>query len=65
MMLYNAGMLGKAEFREFYFGETPAQAAAAIQAIREEKLADDMARASILPELPRDTVNGPEEDGEE
>ena len=62
MMLYNAGIVGKAEVREFYFGETPAQAQAALQQIREEKLADDMARAAILPELPPDTVNGPKEE---
>lgn len=62
MMLYNAGIVGKAEVREFYFGETPAQAQAALQQIREEKLADDMARAAILPELPPDTVNGPGEE---
>lgn len=37
LMLLNAGLMSKAEFREWYFGETKAQAEAAITAITQEK----------------------------
>ncbi|MCC8043909.1 MAG: phage portal protein [Clostridiales bacterium] len=39
LMLLNAGIIGKAEFREWYFGETSAQAQAAIEALTQEQLA--------------------------
>ena len=38
LMLLNAGIMGKAEFREWYFGETQAQAAAAINALQQEQM---------------------------
>ncbi|MBR0411069.1 MAG: phage portal protein [Eubacterium sp.] len=37
MMMLNAGIISKAEFREWYFGETKAQAKAAIESITEEQ----------------------------
>ena len=40
LMMLNAGIISKAEFREWYFGETKAQAKAAIEGITEEKKAD-------------------------
>ena len=40
MMMLNAGLIGKVEFREWFFGETKAQARAAIEAIAEEKVSD-------------------------
>ena len=40
LMMLNAGIISKAEFREWYFGETKAQAKAAIDGITEEKKAD-------------------------
>ena len=52
LLLYNNGLLGKAEFREWYFGETEAQAAAAIEAITTEQAAAAAAAASMLPTLP-------------
>lgn len=39
LMLLNAGIIGKAEFREWYFGEAKAQAQAAIDALTQEQLA--------------------------
>ncbi len=54
LLLYNNGLLGKAEFREWYFGETEAQAAAAIEAITTEQAAAAAAAASMLPTLPEE-----------
>ena len=39
LMLLNAGLISKAEFREWYFGETTTQAQAAIEAITSEATA--------------------------
>ena len=39
LMLVNAGIMSKSEFRAWYFGETQAQAAAAIEALAEEQRA--------------------------
>lgn len=36
-MFLNAGLISKAEMREWYFGETKAQAKAAIQAVADEQ----------------------------
>lgn len=38
LMLLNAGIIGKAEFREWYFGETQSQARAAVEAVSQEQL---------------------------
>lgn len=55
LMLLNAGIISKAEFRQWYLGETQAQAKAAIEAIDQEK-ADSMASMdSLLPRLRGDT----------
>ena len=43
LMMLNAGIIGKAEFREWYFGETKAQAKAAIESISDERAADMVA----------------------
>lgn len=48
MMLLNAGVVSKAEMREWYFGETKAQAKAAIQAISDEQ---NEGLESLLPSL--------------
>ena len=40
LMMLNAGIISKAEFREWYFGETKAQAKAAIESITDEKVTD-------------------------
>ena len=62
-MLLNAGIISKAEFRQWYMGETPAQAKAAIEAIDQEK-ADSMASMdSMLPQLRGD--NNPVQEDEE
>lgn len=37
MLLYNSGIIGKSEMRQWFFGETKAQAEAAIQAITDEE----------------------------
>ena len=48
LMLYNAGIIGKQEFREWYFKETSAQAKAAIEALQQEKLSD---MESLMPAI--------------
>lgn len=50
MMLLTNGLLGKAEFREWYFGETPEQAKAAIEAITAEQV--ESMTSMALPTLP-------------
>lgn len=68
MMLLNAGIIGRAEFRKWYFGETEAQAHDAIEQIAKEQ-ADQM--AAMNPQLPKldDQGNGggplPEPDEQE
>lgn len=60
LMLLNAGIISKAEFRQWYLGETQAQAKAAIEAIDQEK-ADSMAAVdSLLPQLRGDSGNEPD-----
>lgn len=51
MTLLQSGLIGKTEFREWYFGETPAQAKAAVDAITAEQ-ADSM--AGLLPKVQTD-----------
>ena len=51
MMLYTNGLIGKAEFREWFFGETPEQAKAAIEAITAEQVENQLA-GMALPALP-------------
>lgn len=51
LMLYNAGMLGKVEFREWYFGETKSQAEEAVNTIREELQSERLA-GMMLPTVP-------------
>ena len=56
LMMLNAGIISKAEFREWYFGETKAQAKAAIDGITEEKKAD---MDAMMPQQSQeDTGNG-------
>ena len=53
MMLLNAGLISKAEFREWYFNETKDQAQAAIDAIAEEEVQQQMAgMGQLLPSVP-------------
>lgn len=59
LMLLNAGIISKAEFREWYFGETQAQAQAAIEALREEQMSG---MEALLPALPPDDT-GPGQTG--
>lgn len=56
LMLLNAGIISKAEFREWYFGETPSQAKAAIETLREEEAAGI---ESLLPKI--DDNNPPQQ----
>lgn len=58
MMLLNAGLISKAEFREWYFNETKDQAQAAVDAIAEEDMKAQMAGINqLLPTVP--TGNNP------
>ena len=60
MMLLNSGLISKAEFREWYFGETKEQAVAAVEAIAEEQAAEQMAGInSLLPRVPDEPQGGP------
>ena len=53
LMLLNAGLISKAEFREWYFNETQDQAQAAIDAIAEEDAKAQMAQMQqLLPSVP-------------
>lgn len=60
MMLLNAGIISKAEFREWYFNETKEQAAAAVDAIAEEEAKAQMAGINqLLPQVPTQPQGGP------
>ena len=59
MMMLNAGIISKAEFREWYFGETKAQAKAAIENITQENVDDMSAMNSMLPQLKEPTAQNP------
>jgi A118 family predicted phage portal protein len=48
MMMLNAGIISKSEFREWYFGETQAQAKAAVESVSQEKAVDMQA---LLPQI--------------
>jgi hypothetical protein len=50
MLLLNSGIYGKAEFRQWYFGETSAQAKAAVEAVQLEQLGASALNA-LLPSL--------------
>ena len=64
MMLLNAGLISKAEFREWYFNETKDQAIAAVEAIAEEEAQAQMAGMSqLLPAV--QTGQNPEQEPEE
>ena len=53
LMLLNADLMSKAEFRMWYFGETKDQAIAAVKAIAEEKAEEQMAgMEKLLPKMP-------------
>lgn len=59
MMMLNAGIISKAEFREWYFGETKAQARSAIENISQEKVDDMSALNAALPTLQEPTAENP------
>jgi len=59
MKLLDSGIISKAEFREWYFGETTEQAAAAVQAIENEKA--EAQKLSIQKFLPKNPMGGPTE----
>lgn len=59
MMMLNAGIISKAEFREWYFGETKAQAKAAIENITQENVDDMSAMNAMLPQLQEPTAQNP------
>ncbi len=61
LALLNVGMMGKAEFRMWYFGETRDQAEKALAAIVREKVDEQSASMSaILPQVPStNTVGDP------
>ena len=52
LMLLNAGIISKAEFREWYFGETKAQARAGIAAVTEEQVSNIQSMNAALPTVP-------------
>ena len=51
LILLEKGALSRAELREWYFGETPAQAQAAIEAVTADQMAG---MANLLPTLPNE-----------
>lgn len=54
LMLLQAKVCGKVELRKWYFGETQAQAQAAIDAIQEEELAAMQGLEALLPKVTPD-----------
>ena len=53
LMLLNADLMGKVEFRMWYFNETKDQATAAVKAIAEERAAEQLAgMEKLLPQVP-------------
>ena len=48
LMLLNAGIISKVEYRMWYYGETKAQAQAAIEEVRQEQAESMM---SMLPDI--------------
>ena len=61
LMLLNAGIISKAEFREWYFGETKAQARAGIAAVTDEQIGAMSAMNAMLPQLEPGVPEFPEE----
>ncbi len=62
IMLLDAGIISKAEFREWYFNETKAQATAAVDAIAQETAQAQMASINqLLPKVPSQPQGGPTE----
>ena len=51
MILCNAGIYGKSELRQWYFGETKAQADAAIEAVTKEKTDEMLGMQAALPRV--------------
>lgn len=61
LMLLNADLMSKAEFRMWYFGETKDQALAAVKAIAEEKADEQMVgMEKLLPKTPNNPHGGDE-----
>lgn len=59
LMLLNADLMGKVEFRMWYFGETKEQATAAIKAITDEKVEEQMTgMEKLLPKVPTAPTGG-------
>lgn len=58
LALMSAGIIGKQELRQWYFGETEAQAAAAIEKLQQEQQAS---MSAMLPQLPPPPDTPPEE----
>lgn len=54
LLLLNAGCSSRAELRQWYFGETPAQAKAAIKAVTEEKKESMTDLSALLPNVTPD-----------
>lgn len=58
MILRNNGIMGKVEFRMWYFNETKEQAQAAVDAVAEEEAREQMARLNqLLPTTPTEQNN--------
>lgn len=54
LVLLDKKLMGKVEFRQWYFGETQAQAKAAIEAIEQEDAESMAALSSALPKVPEE-----------
>ena len=58
LMLLNSGIISKVEYRMWYFGETKAQALAAIEEVQNEQVSS-MAALSLLPQINQSTQSPP------
>lgn len=54
LVLLDKNLMGKVEFRQWYFGETQAQAKAAIDAIQQEAADNVAAMSAALPQIPEE-----------
>jgi len=65
LMLFNSGIIGKVEFRMWYFGETRAQAEAAIASVNQEKTDALESMSPMLPQFGEGGPQGPQGPGNE
>ena len=59
LMLLNSGIISKVEYRMWYFGETKAQAQAAIESVQKEQTDSMLAMQTLLPNVNQNNPTPP------